>query len=179
MSRVGKYPVAIPSGVEASLTDALFTAKGKNGEQAVSILENVKVVIENDSVIVTPNNMKKRTRQMWGTMRALINNAVIGANSGFTKKLEINGVGYRAQIQGTKLKLNLGYSHEVIFTIPSDLKIVMEGDRGNIISISGASKQRVGQVASEIRAYRPPEPYKGKGLKYVDERIVRKEGKKK
>lgn len=112
-------------------------------------------------------------------MRALIANAVAGASEGFVKKLEVNGVGYRAQVQGSTLKLQLGFSHDVNFPIPQDVKIAVEGDRNNVIAVSGASKQRVGQVASEIRAYRPPEPYKGKGVKYTDETILRKEGKKK
>jgi large subunit ribosomal protein L6 len=180
MSRVGKYPVSVPAGVEVSLVDGIFTAKGKNGEQTVSILDNVSVEIVDNEVKVTPDNMLKRSRQAWGTTRALINNAVIGASVGFEKKLDVNGVGYRASVQGSSLKMSLGFSHEVDFAIPSDIKIGVEGERGKIIlAISGASKQRVGQVAAEIRKWRKPEPYKGKGIKYVDEVILRKEGKKK
>lgn len=180
MSRVGKYPVAVPAGVEVSLADGVFTAKGKNGEQVVSILQNVDVVIEDNEVKVTPQNLLKRSRQAWGTTRALINNAIIGASDGFEKKLDVNGVGYRASVQGSTLKMSLGFSHEFDYPIPSDIKIAVEGERGKIVlAISGASKQRVGQVASEIRSYRKPEPYKGKGIKYVDEIILRKEGKKK
>jgi large subunit ribosomal protein L6 len=180
MSRVGKYPVAVPAGVDVSLVDGVFTAKGKNGELTVNVLDNVTVEIVENEVKVTPNNMQKRSRQAWGTTRALINNAVIGSSEGFVKKLDVNGVGYRASVQGSTLKMALGFSHEVLFDIPSDIKIDVEGERGKIIlAISGASKQRVGQVAAEIRKWRKPEPYKGKGIKYVDEVILRKEGKKK
>lgn len=180
MSRVGKYPVAVPAGVEVSLVKGVFTAKGKNGVQTVNILKDVSVDIADNEVKVTPDNMLKRSRQAWGTTRALINNAIIGATDGFMKKLDVNGVGYRASVQGSSLKMSLGFSHEVDFAIPEGITIGVEGERGKIVlAVSGASKQRVGQVAAEIRAYRKPEPYKGKGIKYVDEIIVRKEGKKK
>ena len=114
-----------------------------------------------------------------GTTRSLVNNAVVGVSEGFTRRLEVNGVGYRAQVQGKKLNLQLGYSHDIAFDVPEDIKIEIEGDRGNVIAVSGPNKQRVGQVASEIRGFRKPEPYKGKGVKYADEQILRKEGKKK
>jgi len=179
MSRIGVNPVAIPDGIDVSLADGVLTAKGKNGEQTVKILENVEVKIDDGKITVAPLKTTKRARQAWGTTRALIANAVQGAGDGFTRRLEVNGVGYRAQVQGSSLKLSLGYSHDVIYPIPSDLKIAVEGDRANVVAISGASKQRVGQVASEIRAFRPPEPYKGKGVKYLEETILRKEGKKK
>ena len=179
MSRVGKYPVEVPSGVEISIVEGLLTAKGKNGEQQVVITDYVTVSQNENKVTVEPINQTKRARQHWGMMRAMIANAVVGASEGFVKKLEVNGVGYRAQVQGSTLKLQLGFSHDVNFPIPSDVKIAIEGDRGNIIAVSGANKQRVGQIASEIRGYRPPEPYKGKGVKYTDETILRKEGKKK
>jgi large subunit ribosomal protein L6 len=179
MSRVGINPVSIPSGVEISLADGVLTAKGKNGEQHVRLLDNVEIDIADDTVTVKPQNMTKKARQAWGTTRALINNAVKGASEGFTRRLEVNGVGYRALVQGSTLKLSLGLSHDVNYPIPSDVKIAIEGDRGNVISVSGASKQRVGQIASEIRSFRPPEPYKGKGVKYAEETILRKEGKKK
>ena len=180
MSRVGKYPVTVPSGVEVKIADGAFVAKGKNGELKVDLMEHVEVAINDNEVTVTPKNMTKRARQAWGATRALINNAVIGASEGFTKKMEVKGVGYRAQVQGSTLKLALGFSHDVDFPIPSDIKIAIEGDRGQtVISVSGADKQRVGQIASEIRGYRPPEPYKGKGIRYLDEVIIRKEGKKK
>lgn len=179
MSRVGKYPVEVPSGVDVSIANGMLTAKGKNGEQHVALTDYVSVVQEDNKVSVSPVNQTKKARQHWGMMRAMINNAVVGASEGFTRKLEVNGVGYRAQVQGSTLKLQLGFSHDVEFPIPSDVKIAIEGDRNNVIAVSGADKQRVGQVASNIRAYRPPEPYKGKGVKYAEERINRKEGKKK
>ncbi len=179
MSRVGKYPVALPDGVEVILHKSFVTAKGKLGELEVPILENSQVTIADRLLTVTPMNMSKRARQAWGTTRALIQNAVTGVSQGFTRQLEINGVGYRAQLQGKNLKLQLGFSHDIEFLVPDDVTITLEGDKKNIIAISGISKQRIGKVASDIRKYRPPEPYKGKGIKYVEERIVRKEGKKK
>ena len=179
MSRVGKYPVEVPNGVDISIVEGLVTAKGKNGEQKVAITDYVTVSMAENMVSVEPVNQSKKARQHWGMVRAMISNAVLGASEGFVKRLEVNGVGYRAQVQGSTLKLQLGFSHDVNFPIPSDVKIVIEGERNNVIAITGASKQRVGQVASDIRKYRPPEPYKGKGVKYAGERIVRKEGKKK
>jgi len=179
MSRVGKNPVVVPAGVDLTIDGEAITAKGKLGELIVALSDLVEVTREDNLVHVKPVATAKRNRQMWGTMRANIRNAVVGVSEGFKRKIEINGVGYRAAVQGTTLRLQLGYSHDVNFPIPSDVKIAMEGDKGNVIAISGASAQRVGQVAAEIRAYRPPEPYKGKGLKYSDETIVRKEGKKK
>lgn len=178
MSRIGKNPVIIPEGVDATLANDVFTAKGKLGEQSVVItMANlVDVALVDGVVTVTPKELKKENRQAWGTTRALIQNAVTGASQGFEKKLEVNGVGYRAAVSGSVLKLSLGFSHDVDHTIPEGIKVVVEG---NVISISGVSKQLVGQVASEVRAYRPPEPYKGKGVKYIDEYIFRKEGKKK
>lgn len=180
MSRVGKYPVSIPDGVEVSLVDDIFTAKGKNGELTVRKMESVDLSIEDKQVVVTPKKTNKKARQAWGATRALINNAVVGVSEGFVKRLEVKGVGYRAQVQGNVLKLSLGYSHDIDFPIPEDLKIAIEGERNQtLVAIYGADKQRVGQVASNIRSQRPPEPYKGKGVKYVDETILRKEGKKK
>ncbi|MCR9222195.1 MAG: 50S ribosomal protein L6 [Alphaproteobacteria bacterium] len=179
MSRVGINPVSIPSGVDVTLADGLLTAKGKNGEQQVRVLDFVDLKIADEKITVTPQNMTKKARQAWGTTRALVANAIQGASEGFIRRLEVNGVGYRAMVQGSTLKLSLGYSHDINYPIPSDVKIAIEGDRGNVIAVSGASKQRVGQIASEIRAFRPPEPYKGKGVKYAEETILRKEGKKK
>lgn len=179
MSRIGSNPVTIPDGVDVTLANGIVTAKGKNGEQTVAVLDNIEVEIDNGQITVKPLTTTKRARQAWGTTRALIANAIEGASNGFTRRLEVNGVGYRAQIQGSTLKLALGFSHDVNFPIPSDVKIAIEGDRNNVITVSGASKQRVGQIASEIRAWRPPEPYKGKGVKYAEEYILRKEGKKK
>ena len=179
MSRVGQNPVLIPDGVVVTLVDGTMTAKGKLGIQTVDLLPIVVVSVEDDTVVVKPANEGKRARTMWGTTRSLVNNAVIGVSEGFTRRLEVNGVGYRAQVQGKKLNLQLGYSHDIAFDIPEDIEIQIEGDRNNIIAVSGANKQRVGQVASEIRSFRKPEPYKGKGVKYTDEQILRKEGKKK
>ena len=180
MSRVGKNPVTVPAGVEVSIADGQFHAKGKNGEQVVPLSDLVDVSIADGRVAVAPKGTSKRIRQAWGTMRMLVNNAVIGVSEGFVKRMEVNGVGYRAQVQGSTLKLALGFSHDVLFPIPDDVKIAIEGDKGQlVIAVYGASKQRVGQVASEIRTWRTPEPYKGKGIKYAGEIILRKEGKKK
>ena len=179
MSRVGQTPVEIPDGVEITISEGVLTAKGKLGTQMVDLLPVVQVSVNDGSVVVMPLNKGKRARTMWGTTRSLVNNAVVGVSEGFTRRLEVNGVGYRAQIQGKKLNLQLGYSHDIAFDVPEDIKIEVEGDRGNVIAVSGVNKQRVGQVASEIRGFRKPEPYKGKGVKYADEQILRKEGKKK
>lgn len=179
MSRVGQSPVNIPDGVEVNIGDGQLTAKGKLGTQTVALLPVVDVSVEDGAVVVKPVGDSKRARTMWGTTRSLVNNAVVGVSEGFTKRLEVNGVGYRAQVQGKKLNLQLGYSHDIAFEVPEGIKIEVEGDRGNIIAVSGPDKQTVGQVASEIRSFRKPEPYKGKGVKYTDEQILRKEGKKK
>jgi large subunit ribosomal protein L6 len=177
MSRVGKYPVTVPSGVTVELNGNVVTAKGKLGELSVTLTDDVKVEQADGSVTVTPLAQHKRARQMWGTARSLIDGLVTGVSEGFTRKLEITGVGYRAQVQGKDVVLQLGFSHEVRYPIPAGIKI--EAPDQNNLLISGADKQRVGQVAAEIRAYRPPEPYKGKGVRYSNEYILRKEGKKK
>ncbi|CAA7624073.1 50S ribosomal protein L6 [Magnetospirillum sp. UT-4] len=178
MSRVGKYPVPVPSGVTVQIAGAEFIAKGKLGEARLPLVTDaVETTIEGDQVWVKPLTESKRSRMMWGTTRALINNAVKGVSEGFTVNLEINGVGYRAAVEGKTLKLALGYSHDVEYPIPDDIAI--KCDKPTSISISGRDKQQVGQVASEIRAFRGPEPYKGKGIKYDTETILRKEGKKK
>lgn len=177
MSRVGSSPVAVPEGVTVQLDGKVVTAKGKLGELSVTLTDDVKVEQADGAITVTPLAQHKRARQMWGTARSLIDNLVVGVSDGFTRKLEINGVGYRAQVQGKDVVLQLGFSHEVRYPIPEGIKI--EAPEQNQLIISGADKQRVGQVAAEIRSYRPPEPYKGKGVKYDDEYILRKEGKKK
>ncbi|MDH4192430.1 MAG: 50S ribosomal protein L6 [Betaproteobacteria bacterium] len=177
MSRVGKYPVRIPKGVEVSIANDVLTAKGGKGTLTVPLNESVQVAAQNGEVTVTPRDESKRARMMWGTVRNLINNAVIGASEGFAVRLEITGVGYRAAVQGATLNLQLGYSHDINYPIPQGITIRCE--RPTLIEVSGASKQKVGQVASEIRGYRKPEPYKGKGIRYETEVIVRKEGKKK
>lgn len=177
MSRVGKYPVRIPKGVEVSIANDVLTAKGGKGTLTVPLNDTVQVAMQNGEVTVTPRDESKRARMMWGTVRNLINNAVIGASEGFAVRLEITGVGYRAAVQGATLNLQLGYSHDINYPIPQGITIRCE--RPTLIEVSGASKQKVGQVASEIRGYRKPEPYKGKGVRYETEVIVRKEGKKK
>jgi len=177
MSRIGKYPVDVPNGVTVELAGQQFKAKGKLGEQAVHIDDDVEAKMEDNRVVLAPRSTSKRARAMWGTYRSLVQNAVTGVSEGFTVNLEINGVGYRAAVQGKNLNLQLGFSHEVTFPIPNGITI--KAERPNFISIHGADKREVGQLASEIRAKRPPEPYKGKGVKYENEYILRKEGKKK
>ena len=167
MSRVGKKPVAIPKG----------SIKGAKGELHFVCPEEVTVTFENDNVSVGPRNDSKRAQAMWGMSRAMVNNLVVGVSTGFTRKLDITGVGYKASVQGKVLQLSLGYSHDVPFPIPEGITIATP--RPIEIIISGIDKRKVGQVASEIRALRPPEPYKGKGVRYSDEFIFRKEGKKK
>jgi large subunit ribosomal protein L6 len=177
MSRVGKHPVAIPSGVEVQMSGQTLSAKGGLGTLRLVVSNEVTAAIADGAVTIAPKNDTKRARAMWGTTRALVNNMVNGVATGFSVTLEINGVGYRAAVQGNSLNLQLGYSHEIAYPIPSDVKILCE--RPTLIRISGADRQRVGQIAAEIRAYRPPEPYKGKGIKYSTETVRRKEGKKK
>ena len=177
MSRVGKKPIAIPKGVTASVQGQKVTVKGVKGELHFTCPEEVKVVFANDEVSVTPKNDTKRAQAMWGMSRAQVNNLVVGVTTGFARRLDINGVGYKAAVQGKILQLSLGYSHDVPFPIPDGITITTP--RPVEINISGNDKRQVGQVASEIRALRPPEPYKGKGVKYSDEFIFRKEGKKK
>ena len=177
MSRIGKHPVAIPEGVAVELAGRMLTAKGRLGTLSLAVSNEVSATIADGMVTIAPNSETKRARAMWGTTRALVNNMVTGVATGFTRNLDINGVGYRAAVQGDILNLQLGYSHDIPYPIPPDVRIVCE--RPTVISISGADRQRVGQVAAEIRAFRPPEPYKGKGVKYREEIVRRKEGKKK
>ncbi len=177
MSRVGKYPVTVPAGVTITVKDNVVTAKGKLGEMTYTAAGEVETRLEDNLIWVKPLSETKHARQQWGTTRARINNLVRGVSEGFSRKLELVGVGYKAAAQGKVLKLSLGFSHDVDFPIPEDLKITTPAP--NQIEISGVDKQRVGQIASEIRSYRSPEPYKGKGVKYAGEQILRKEGKKK
>jgi large subunit ribosomal protein L6 len=177
MSRIGKNPVPVPSGVDVALSGRTLTAKGGLGALSLVISNQVRAEVGDGSVKIAPANDTKQSRAMWGTTRALVNNMVVGVSQGFSVGLEINGVGYRAAVQGNSLNLQLGYSHEIEFAIPPDVRIVCE--RPTQITVSGANRQRVGQIAAEIRAYRPPEPYKGKGIKYARETVRRKEGKKK
>ncbi len=177
MSRIGKNPVAIPEGVSVDLAGQTLTAKGRLGTLSLVVSSEVTATIAEGAVTIAPKSETKRARAMWGTTRALVSNMVTGVATGFTRNLDINGVGYRAAVQGSTLNLQLGYSHDIAYPIPPDVKIACE--RPTAISVSGADRQRVGQIAAEIRAFRPPEPYKGKGIKYSDEVIRRKEGKKK
>ena len=177
MSRVGKYPVVVPNGVTVSVSGSEVSVVGKLGTSVLPIVDDVETTLEGNQVWVKPRSATKRARMMWGTTRALINNMVKGVSEGFTVNLEINGVGYRAAVAGDVLQLQLGYSHDVNYPIPADVAIKCE--KPTSISITGKDRQRVGQVAADIRAYRGPEPYKGKGVKYATETILRKEGKKK
>ena len=177
MSRVGSSPISIPSGVTVSQQDGLVVVKGKNGELSAPLHSEVEMVVADDVATLKPRRKTKLSQSLWGTMRATINNMVVGVGEGFSRKLEINGVGYRAAIQGNKLVLNLGYSHPVEMNVPAGLTVAVENNTQ--INISGADKQLLGQFASEVRSKRPPEPFKGKGVKYAEEYIVRKEGKKK
>jgi large subunit ribosomal protein L6 len=177
MSRIGKHPVTVPSGVEVQLSGPTLTAKGNLGTLRLVVSNEVTAAITDGAVTLTPKTETKHARAMWGTTRALVNNMITGVSKGFSVTLEINGVGYRAAVQGDTLNLQLGYSHDIAYPIPSDIRITCE--RPTLVTVSGADRQRVGQVAAEIRAYRPPEPYKGKGIKYANEIVRRKAGKKK
>ena len=177
MSRIGKHPVRIPSGVEVLLSGQTLTAKGRLGTLNLVVSNEVDASIADGAVTIAPKSDAKQSRAMWGTIRALVNNMVTGVSMGFSVNLEITGVGYRAQVQGNTLNLQLGYSHDIPFPIPGDVRITCE--RPTAITVIGADRQRVGQIAADIRAYRPPEPYKGKGIRYANENVRRKEGKKK
>ncbi len=177
MSRVGKNPVAIPAGVTIDLKGQHLKAKGKRGELQLTVHDDVSVAQDGDKLVFAPRSDGRRARMQWGTARNLASNVVRGVSDGFTVKLEINGVGYRAQADGKVLKLQLGYSHDVEVAIPAGIEI--KALRPTEVEISGADRQKVGQLAAEIRSLRPPEPYKGKGIKYSTETIRRKEGKKK
>lgn len=179
MSRVGKNPVTAPQGVDMSIVAGVLTVKGKKGQLTLSLREDlVEVSVDGGACTVKPRNAEdRRSRAMWGTTRANVQNMVTGVSEGFTRDLELVGVGYRAAVQGRKLTLNLGFSHDVHYPLPEGIDAVCE--KPTAIRISGYDKQKVGQVAAEIRGYRPPEPYKGKGVKYAGEQINRKEGKKK
>jgi large subunit ribosomal protein L6 len=177
MSRVGKKPVSVPSGVTATVTGQTVKMKGSKGELQFVVPNLVDVALENGAISVTPKNQSKEARSLWGTSRAQVANLVEGVSKGFEKKLEITGVGYRAAMAGKALKLSLGYSHDIEYEIPAGITITTP--KPTEIVIAGIDRQRVGQVAAEIRDYRGPEPYKGKGVKYAGEFIFRKEGKKK
>jgi large subunit ribosomal protein L6 len=177
MSRTGKKPIAPVSGVTVSINDRVVSAKGPKGELSLTLMDIVNAKQTDDGIVIEPANDTQEARAAWGTTRALINNLVVGVKDGFEKKLQIQGVGYRAAMQGKDLKLSLGFSHEVVYETPKGITIATPTQTE--VTISGADKQQVGQVAANIRAYRKPEPYKGKGVRYVGEYIARKEGKKK
>jgi large subunit ribosomal protein L6 len=178
MSRIGKLPVAIPAGVTITLNGQDLMVKGPKGELTLRAHDEVQLKQEESNIIVSPRSPNSQFgRAIWATTRALTQNLVIGVTEGYTKVLELKGVGYRANLQGDKLVLQLGYSHDINFPVPSSIKIEVE--KQTTITITGIDKQLVGETAAQIRKFRPPEPYKGKGVKYSDERIIRKEGKKK
>jgi large subunit ribosomal protein L6 len=177
MSRVGKYPVELPAGVSVAVANAVLTAKGKLGELKLPLTDLVEAKVEGAKVVVSPRGNSTRARTMWGTTRALVANMVKGVSAGYAKELEITGTGYRAAVQGKNLVLNLGFSHDVVYPIPPGIKITCE--KPTSVKIEGIDRRQVGQVAAEIRGFRGPEPYKGKGVRYTTETIRRKEGKKK
>jgi len=177
MSRIGKKAVPIPAGVTASIDERILSVKGPKGEMSMPLVDDISYTIDGGTIAVLPASDTKRARAFWGMQRTLVSNLVVGVSTGFTKVLEITGVGYRASVQGANLKLQLGYSHDVDFPIPAGITIKTPDQ--TTVEITGSDKQRVGQVAAEIRRWRKPEPYKGKGIKYRGEFIFRKEGKKK
>jgi large subunit ribosomal protein L6 len=177
MSRTGKKPIPAISGVSVAIADRKVTAKGPKGEQSLTLMDIVNAEQTDHGIVISPANDSKEARAAWGTTRALIANMMTGVKDGFEKKLQIQGVGFRAAMQGKDLKLSLGFSHEVVFVTPKGITIAAPTQTD--ITITGADKQQVGQVAADIRGYRKPEPYKGKGVRYLGEYIARKEGKKK
>jgi len=177
MSRIGKKAVTIPAGVTANIADGTLSVKGPKGTLSLKLADDITYDVQADGISVQPANDTKRARAFWGMQRTLVQNLVTGVTEGFTKKLLITGVGYRANAQGRKLKLQLGYSHDVDIDVPEGLTVATPDN--TTVEISGADKQKVGQLAAEIRRWRKPEPYKGKGIKYAGEFIFRKEGKKK
>ncbi len=177
MSRVGKYPVEIPAGVQVAVAGGILTAKGKLGELSLALTEHVEAKVDGNTITVVPRTQAQQARMMWGTTRALVASMVKGVSTGFVKSMEITGTGYRAAVQGERLEIALGFSHPIHYPVPKGIKITCE--RPTAIKVEGVDKRLVGQVAAEIRAFRPPEPYKGKGVRYTDETIRRKEGKKK
>ncbi len=177
MSRIGKNPVTVPAGTEVQINGRLIAAKGKKGRAELSFVSEVEVSQEDNLIWVKPRGDSRRAKIMWGTTRSLVDNLVKGVTEGFSRTLVINGVGYRAAIKGKTLNMQLGYSHDIDFPIPDGIDIKCETNTK--IIVSGMDRQRVGQIAAEIRQFRPPEPYKGKGIRYENERVLRKEGKKK
>ena len=174
MSRIGKQPISIPKGIDVSLNSTVLSFKKGNITQDLDTKGFVNVELKDGSIVFSPKGEDRQSRAFWGTYRSLAHNIVVGLTDGFSKKLEVNGVGYRAAVKGNVLELNLGFSHSINYKLQEGVEAKIEK---NIITISGYNKQNVGQVAAEVREFRPPEPYKGKGIKYVDERIIRKAGK--
>jgi large subunit ribosomal protein L6 len=177
MSRIGKLAVAVPEGVNVQLDGQNVAVKGPKGKLTMILMNDVVATMEGDAISVQPRDQSKRSRTMWGMQRTLVNNLIKGVSEGFKVELEINGVGYRAAVQGKTLTLQLGFSHDIKFDIPDGIEIKCR--RPTLIEVTGIDRQKVGQAAAKIRGYRKPEPYKGKGIKYIDEYIFRKEGKKK
>jgi len=177
MSRIGKKAIAVPAGVSVNIDGQSISVKGPKGELSAVLVDQVVAKMGDDGVKIDPTGESKLERSMWGMSRTIVSNLIEGVNEGYTKKLQINGVGYRAAMQGRAVKLNLGFSHDVEYQVPEGIEVVCP--QPTEIIVSGIDKQKVGQVAAEIRKYRPPEPYKGKGIKYAGEYIFRKEGKKK
>jgi large subunit ribosomal protein L6 len=177
MSRIGNKPIELPKGVTATIDGKAVTVKGPKGELKLTLVDEIDANVGPDGITVTPREGMERARQMWGMSRTLVNNLVVGVTEGFTAKLEIQGVGYRAAVQGKNLNLQLGFSHDVAYPIPPGITITAE--KPTMLTVAGMDKQLVGQVAAEIRNYRKPEPYKGKGVRYAGEYVRRKEGKKK
>ena len=176
MSRIAKNPIKISKDVECNFNEGIFSAKGKLGQITIHVNPNYKIIINDQEVMVLPKK-ENFNDPNWGTTRSIIANTINGVTTGFTKSLELNGTGYRASVSGTKLKLELGYSHDINFDIPSDVKI--ECPKQNLIKLTSINKEKLGAAAAKIRSFRKPEPFKGKGIKYIDEYIFRKEGKKK
>ncbi len=183
MSRIGRLPVAVPAGVNVELAGQLLSVKGKLGSQSLSLHPDVSAKVEGGKVVLAPRSESKRSRALWGTSRALVANMVTGVSKGFARNLELHGIGNRAEVQGKVLNLQLGFSHDVRMPIPDGIQIKVDatkaGERQGQIEITGADKRLVGQIAAEIRGFKRPEPYKGKGIRYAAEYVRRKEGKKK
>jgi large subunit ribosomal protein L6 len=177
MSRVGKYPVEIPAGVQVAIDGRTLSAKGKLGELQLELTDHIEAKVDGNKVTVQPRGNERQARMMWGTTRALVASMVKGVSDGYARSMEITGTGFRASVQGKNLVMNLGYSHDVVYPVPDGIKITCE--RPTAVRVEGVDRRQVGQVAAEIRGFRPPEPYKGKGVRYSDEVIRRKEGKKK
>jgi large subunit ribosomal protein L6 len=174
MSRIGKKPIQVPTGVTVTTADGLVSVAGPKGNLSQALFDNINIAQDGDQLVVSRINDERINRSKHGLMRTLVSNMIVGVTDGFSKQLEVNGVGYRVALAGNSLKLNLGYSHDIMYKIPEEIKILVDQ---NIITVSGISKQQVGQTAAEIREFKKPEPYKGKGIKYVGEHIIRKSGK--